>query len=87
MELRHAKVSINNNLNIDAIDSPIEKFRHMHCGVIKALMEQNLAMGFFCDKELTLSSGQKGYSSIWVANKKFYYRNKIFKKIRGFIKS
>lgn len=85
---RNIKNIIRNNLNVDAIDSPIEKFRHMHCGVIKALMEENLVKSFFCDKALTLSSGQRGYSSIWVAKKKeLFFRNQVFRKIKNFIKS
>lgn len=52
-------------LDVDSIDSPISKFRHVHPGCIKAVFECVPDVRLCSDTPIKLESGEQGYPTLW----------------------
>lgn len=63
---------VKKNSHLDAVESRLENFRHMHCGVICALGDFDFNKLFFCNIPLNCKTATgvdvAGFSSIWVAS-------------------
>ena len=71
MDLKDASQKIISEIkkhqNVDCFPSPVESFKEMHAGVVKAVGEHDSEKIFFCKHPL-LVDGRRGYSSIWLAS-------------------